>query len=142
MRRIIQCLALSTLFLCAMGMLHAKTLVETGRNETNGNCYDYIRITLDNNCVKELRHDCDDPNPCGWTDTGWIGKGCSGGDVLPLPSGSQELPSTFDPEGNLICSVASGLGGIYSPSSSGAVCFTANGSSFITITASIMGGLN
>ncbi|HVZ40316.1 MAG TPA: hypothetical protein VHI13_13635 [Candidatus Kapabacteria bacterium] len=113
--------------------------VTDGRwDRAGGGCYDWIRVTRDDNgCYKMITRDCDNSDPCGWVDRGWA---CDGGEIWPVNSGEQ-LSANLDNNGNLICSVAPGLGGVYSPSSSGGICFAANGGTYWIISAAVLTGL-
>ncbi|HVZ37865.1 MAG TPA: hypothetical protein VHI13_01180 [Candidatus Kapabacteria bacterium] len=118
---------------------HATTKIERNRYENGAACFDWIKITVDN-CWKLITRDCDDNNPCGWHDGGWICGHPDGGDIY---SSGDPMLATFDGNGNLICTVAPGTGGVYSSgSSSNGVCFAADNSSTLMISASIMGGLH
>ncbi|HVZ37720.1 MAG TPA: hypothetical protein VHI13_00435 [Candidatus Kapabacteria bacterium] len=139
--KMIQVIGVAVLFLTLTSAAIAGVQVEFGRwDRAGGGCYDYIQLTRDDGCVKMITRDCDDSNPCGWVDHGWHQGPCGNGDVLPTGDG-MILPSVFDSNDNLICPVAPGTGGVYSPQSNG-VCFTANGSATFVIAASIVGGLN
>ncbi|MBS1913497.1 MAG: hypothetical protein JST22_16030 [Bacteroidetes bacterium] len=116
----------------------ATTTVEHIHSDVGGHCTDRIVITVDK-CQKILTRDCDDANPCGWFDNGWD----CGGHGNIMPSGGNAIPATFDGDGNLVCSVAPGTGGVYSSGSSGnGVCFAPDYSATLMVSASIMGGLN
>lgn len=94
-------------------------------------CYDWIRID-DGPCSKMITRDCDNNDPCGWVDEGWI---CGeGGNILP---GTIWLPTTYDQAGNLLCTVSLGTGGVYTPGNGG-VCFVMNGSGTILISSALL----
>lgn len=116
--------------------VHATTITRN-RAENGASCFDYIKIDLDNGCTKWITRDCDDSDPCHWLDRGWD---CGGHGMIV--SGGSPMPATFDGAGNLICTVAPGTGGVYSPSSSSGVCFAADSGTILMVTASILGDLH
>lgn len=125
---------LAVAMLCLSATAAHATTIRKWKSEIGANCTDIIEITS-GNCVKWLTRDCDDSNPCGWLDHGW---NChlDGGSIQP--SGGASIPATFDGNGNLVCTVEPGTGGVYSSGSSGGVCFAADHSSTLIISASII----
>lgn len=133
--RFITCVAALAL-LCGLTEILRADTVHTGRWETANTCFDWVRIDKPNGCFKLITKDCDDPNDCNWKDLGWDCTG-AGGSVLP---NGELLPSTYDTNGNLVCMVAPGMGGIFSPNQSqqNGVCFAANDGTTLTIAASLL----
>lgn len=106
-----------------------------GRSDNNI-CFDWIRITRDDGCEKLIVHYCDDPDACNWHDKGWdCGPGGGGGSVLPT---GERLPSAYDTNGNLVCMVAVGQGGTFSPNGQDNVYFAPANGTTLTIAASLL----